>query len=89
VDPVPDPLLLRKSGSARNRTGDRYTTEAVGRQNDSFIDQFAFRTHLTFPSNTNTSAYQLHHSALCLEPHTFLLSPDGPHLPMERAVGHI
>jgi hypothetical protein len=38
VDPVPDPLLLRKSGSAGNRTGtsgsvarnsDYYTTEAV------------------------------------------------------------
>jgi hypothetical protein len=38
VDPVPDPLLLRKSGSAGNRTrisvsvarnSDHYTTEAV------------------------------------------------------------
>jgi hypothetical protein len=38
VDPVPDPLLLRKSGSARNRTrasgsvdrnSDHWTTEAV------------------------------------------------------------
>jgi hypothetical protein len=29
VDPVPDPLLLRKSGSAANRTLDFWTTEAV------------------------------------------------------------
>jgi hypothetical protein len=34
VDPVPDPLLLRKSGSAGNRTrdlrnSDHWTTEAV------------------------------------------------------------
>jgi hypothetical protein len=40
VDPVPNPLLLRKSGSARNRTrtsgsvarnSEDYTTEAVSR----------------------------------------------------------
>jgi hypothetical protein len=39
MDPVPDPLLLRKQGRARNRTRtsgsvvknfDHYTTEAVG-----------------------------------------------------------
>jgi hypothetical protein len=46
VDPVPDPLLLRKSGSARNRTRtsgyvawnpDHYTTEAVMIYIPSFI----------------------------------------------------
>jgi hypothetical protein len=29
VDPVPDPLLLRKSGIAGNLTRDFWTTEAV------------------------------------------------------------
>jgi hypothetical protein len=57
VDPVADPVLLRKSGSARNRTrisgsvarnSDHYITEAVG-FNASFAKVLDNYVHLTVP----------------------------------------
>jgi hypothetical protein len=39
VDPVPDPLLLRKSGSANNRT---WTSGSVGRNSDHWTTEAVF-----------------------------------------------
>jgi hypothetical protein len=61
VDPVPGPLLLRKSGSAWNRTqiesgsvdrnSDHYTTEAV-KQGKYLIEIiFTWKLSTQFPSN--------------------------------------
>jgi hypothetical protein len=56
VDPVPDPLLLRKSGSARNRAQtsgsvarntDHWTTEVVIEENVIIIFGI-FKYHLNF-----------------------------------------
>jgi hypothetical protein len=54
VDPVPDPLLLRKSGSAGNRTRDLWTTEAVN---------MVWRIYKYFTQTLHTYSYNVPHSS--------------------------
>jgi hypothetical protein len=71
VDPVPDPLFLRKSGSARNRTrtsgsvarnSDRWTTEAV--------NNFAHTVKISVPPlNLDTCRSSQPHHAIVNEEH--------------------
>jgi hypothetical protein len=57
VDPVPDPILLRKSGSVGNRTR---TSGSIARNSDKYTTERSTFVYITYINSVRTSQETIH-----------------------------